>query len=89
MNEKKNDAAKLNETDLKQVSGGTGNYDDGTIYSINLDYCIYCGVCANQCPGKCIVEDRHTNSFYINEAACLQCGVCEEACPVTGAIVVS
>lgn len=41
--------------------------------------CIACGICAKECPQKCI-ESRHT--YTIRQEHCLHCGLCYETCPV-------
>ena len=41
--------------------------------------CIACGLCAANCPQKCIDGGM---PFVINQIHCLHCGLCAENCPV-------
>lgn len=42
------------------------------------DNCISCGICAQNCPQKCISEGA---PYKIEKSHCLQCGSCFEKCP--------
>ena len=43
--------------------------------------CIYCGLCARNCPENAITVDRAAKSWTINYDNCVQCGRCIEKCP--------
>lgn len=43
------------------------------------DECIGCGLCAENCPQKCIDEGQ---PYVIRQENCLHCGLCIENCPV-------
>lgn len=43
------------------------------------DECIGCGLCAENCPQKCIDEGQ---PYVIRQENCLHCGLCFENCPV-------
>ena len=49
-------------------------------YKINVDECIGCGACADECPVGAISEKD--GKYVINADECLDCGACEGACPV-------
>ncbi len=43
--------------------------------------CVYCGLCARNCPENAITVDRATKSWTINYDDCVQCGHCIDKCP--------
>ena len=49
-------------------------------YIINVDECIGCGACVDECPVGAIAEKD--GKYVINADECLDCGACEGACPV-------
>lgn len=49
-------------------------------YKINIDECLGCGACVDECPVGAISEKD--GKFVIDADACLDCGACEGACPV-------
>ena len=49
-------------------------------YKINLDECIGCGACVDECPVGAIKEED--GKYVISEDECIGCGACEGACPV-------
>lgn len=48
-------------------------------YSIDPEQCKKCGLCAKNCPAKCIKGDKDT-PYVIDEGACVRCGTCMEKC---------
>jgi ech hydrogenase subunit F len=48
---------------------------------INVDDCIFCGLCSRKCPSLVIHVDRGQKKWEINPFGCCQCGSCVEACP--------
>ena len=49
-------------------------------YKINLDECLGCGACVDECPVGAISEQD--GKYVIDADQCLDCGACEGACPV-------
>jgi hydrogenase-4 component H/formate hydrogenlyase subunit 6 len=44
------------------------------------DRCIYCGMCARNCPSNAITVDVKNKVWRIDYGRCLFCGQCEETC---------
>ncbi len=49
---------------------------------INLDKCIFCGVCKMRCPSQCIKVDKEAKTWEVDPFSCVYCGICVDACPV-------
>jgi len=47
----------------------------------NLDECVFCGLCAKNCPANAITVDRPNKTWTLDESACAHCGVCKAKCP--------
>ena len=45
------------------------------------DGCIYCGLCARNCPENAITVDRASKSWSVDHDKCIQCGKCISKCP--------
>ncbi len=43
--------------------------------------CIYCGLCARNCPVSAITVNRAEKHWEVNKSACILCGTCESKCP--------
>lgn len=58
-------------------------------FQLDLNKCISCGICANQCPNKVIeiTSEKDENNkkqltgYKMNIGRCLFCGLCVENCP--------
>ena len=48
---------------------------------IDIDKCIFCGICARKCPTDAIEVDRGAKSWTIARMGCIQCSCCVEVCP--------
>ena len=48
---------------------------------IDVESCIYCGICARRCPTACIQVNRVDKVWAIERFGCLACGLCVEVCP--------
>lgn len=49
-------------------------------YLIDNDRCKKCGICAKDCPVKCISGSRE-NGYSIDQSICIKCGACKDNCP--------
>ena len=48
---------------------------------IEIEDCIFCGICARKCPTDALVVDREAKSWTISRMGCIQCSCCVEVCP--------
>jgi formate hydrogenlyase subunit 6/NADH:ubiquinone oxidoreductase subunit I len=48
---------------------------------IDIDACIFCGICSKKCPSDAIDVNRNDKSWEIDPYKCIICGVCTEVCP--------
>ena len=47
----------------------------------NIEECIYCGLCAKNCPSDALKVDRKEKIWEVDKDACVTCGLCVEKCP--------
>jgi len=47
----------------------------------DTDNCVYCTLCAKNCPQNALTVDRATKTWQLNEEACVKCGICIGKCP--------
>ena len=43
--------------------------------------CIYCTLCARNCPAGALTVDRKAKTWELDEDLCVACGTCQGACP--------
>lgn len=55
-------------------------------YSVNVDNCVGCGICAKRCPADAIIGSARNTHFVIQER-CIKCGTCFNACKFDAIIV--
>lgn len=48
---------------------------------INIDDCIFCGMCQRKCMSGAITVDRATKTWTIERMGCIQCADCTLGCP--------
>lgn len=48
---------------------------------IEIDKCLFCGLCSRKCPSQAITVNRNDKVWEINRLRCIQCGYCAESCP--------
>ena len=48
---------------------------------IDIDNCIFCGICMRKCPTDAIAVDRAAKAWTIQRMQCIQCCCCVELCP--------
>lgn len=48
---------------------------------IEIEDCIFCGLCMRSCPPRAITVDRSGTTWGISRFDCVQCGYCVEKCP--------
>jgi len=47
----------------------------------NTELCIYCGLCAKNCPSEALTVVRAEKQWSVDKDACVQCGLCVDKCP--------
>ena len=45
------------------------------------DDCVFCGLCAKNCPEEAITVDRPNKSWTVDTDKCVLCGKCVSKCP--------
>lgn len=45
------------------------------------DSCVYCGLCAKNCPEGALTVDRKEKKWVLDEEKCVKCGLCIGKCP--------
>lgn len=48
---------------------------------IDIDSCLFCGLCAKKCPSDAIKVDKTTKTWSIDRMGCVQCANCANSCP--------
>ena len=49
--------------------------------TIDIDQCIFCGLCARKCPTHAIKVVKDEKSWEISRFQCIVCNACAEVCP--------
>lgn len=47
----------------------------------DTETCVYCTLCAKQCPSEALTVDRKEKVWKVDKDACTQCGICVDKCP--------
>ncbi|MGL4738132.1 MAG: 4Fe-4S binding protein [Cellulosilyticaceae bacterium] len=49
--------------------------------AIQIEQCIFCGICSKKCPTHAIRVDKAQKTWEIERLQCIQCNSCVEQCP--------
>ncbi|MGI6105055.1 MAG: 4Fe-4S binding protein [Raoultibacter sp.] len=49
--------------------------------AIDIESCIFCGICEKRCPAGAITVDKPATSWSIDPFRCVQCNSCVYECP--------
>lgn len=49
--------------------------------TIDIENCIFCGMCQRRCPAGALAVDRAAKDWQLDPFACIICGYCVDACP--------
>jgi len=49
---------------------------------IDIDKCIFCGMCSKRCPTYAITVTKDCREWQIDRLKCCACNLCVEICPV-------
>lgn len=47
----------------------------------DLSECVFCGLCAKNCPCDALEVDRKEKVWKVDDDACVKCGACVDKCP--------
>ena len=53
----------------------------GQISGVEIDKCIFCGICQRKCPSDAIVVNKAEKSWEIDQFKCVVCNACADAWP--------
>jgi formate hydrogenlyase subunit 6/NADH:ubiquinone oxidoreductase subunit I len=48
---------------------------------IDINKCIFCGICSKKCPTGAITVNKQEASWEIDHFKCIICAACADACP--------
>jgi len=48
---------------------------------IEVQNCIFCGICQRKCPTAAIIVTKADKKWAINRLRCISCGACVDVCP--------
>lgn len=49
--------------------------------AIDINACIYCGICQKRCPAQAIEVSKTDRNWAIDRMRCVMCNACVEVCP--------
>lgn len=53
----------------------------GHLSGVNIDQCIFCGICARKCPSDALDVNKAEKSWEVDQFKCIVCGLCQDVCP--------
>jgi len=53
----------------------------GQIRGVDINKCIFCGLCQKKCPSNAIRVDKNANLWEIDRFKCIICAECCRVCP--------
>jgi len=53
----------------------------GALGEIDIDACIFCGICERKCPAIAIKVNKEERSWEFNRLKCIVCNECVDVCP--------
>lgn len=53
----------------------------GRVAGVEIDKCIFCGLCVRKCPADALKVDRAAKTWELDPFKCVICGACAEVCP--------
>ena len=72
--------AKAEEKTEEAPAAAEASTDDEKLIC-DQDDCIYCGLCAKNCPCDALEVDRKEKIWKVDDDACVKCGACVDKCP--------
>ena len=78
--EPKTESAKTEQAAAPTESAAPAPRDDGKPVQ-DPNKCIYCTLCARNCPAGALTVDRKAKTWVLDEDLCVACGTCQGACP--------
>lgn len=48
---------------------------------IEIEKCIYCGICQRKCPTAAIIVTKDPKQWTVDRMRCISCNACVEVCP--------
>lgn len=62
-------------------TSGTAQTAAGGVPQADTSVCVFCTLCAKNCPAEAITVDRGEKKWELNRDLCLRCGLCASKCP--------
>jgi ech hydrogenase subunit F len=69
-------ATRLYPADKRELPAGTRGR-----LKINIETCIFCGICQKKCPTDSLRVERERKRWSIDRLSCISCAYCVEVCP--------
>ena len=68
------------------VYAGHGVCKELRTFTIDVEKCTGCTICARKCPAGAIIGTKKSPHFIVEEK-CISCGMCEQACKFDAIII--